>query len=100
MAPNLIQGWIISVFFYIISAMASTYASKSAFLLLSLAWLSIAQSLEDKVSQARKLQAQSLLGVDDQAMDAMLKERAKKNKGGNGQEESAFEAQTLDSLIS
>lgn len=35
----------------------------------------LAQSLEDKVSQARKLQAQSMLGMDETAMDSLLREK-------------------------
>ena len=66
-------------------------------------FLCSAQSLEDKVSQSRKLQAQSLLGMDEQALDSALKvKRAQSHKNGshisNGANNS--ESSILEDLIS
>jgi polysaccharide biosynthesis/export protein len=61
------------------------------------------QSLEDKVSQARKLQAQSMMGLDEQTMDSILAE--KKGSRINRQEkektidDGQVEAEVLDSMI-
>ncbi|MEO6096592.1 MAG: SLBB domain-containing protein [Fibrobacteria bacterium] len=73
---------------------------KFPLVLLSIACLASAQSLEDKVSQARKLQAQSLLGTDEQSLDATLKERARRAKIGTAPENYDPDSQVLDSLIS
>lgn len=65
--------------------------------------ISHGQSLEDKVSQARKLQVQSLLGLDEQGMDSVLNEkkngRAHQQKKGNAREAASLETQALDSMI-
>jgi protein involved in polysaccharide export with SLBB domain len=71
-----------------------------------LAGSALGQSLEDKVSQARRLQAQSVLGLDENAMDSVLREKKaqeskKRDRGGASglKDDRALEAATLDSLI-
>lgn len=66
--------------------------------------ISSGQSLEDKVSQARRLQAQSLLGVDDAALDSAVaaKKRTSRSAGENGESglsDADAEQLVLDSLI-
>lgn len=62
------------------------------------------QSLEDKVSQARQLQAQSMMGVDQATLDSLV--QVKKNQAATRQggvntrlSEQALEQAILDSLI-
>lgn len=63
--------------------------------------LAAAQSLEDKVSQARKLQAQSLSGMDAATLDSALKaKRAQQSVGGTRAIGERLDAVILDSLIS
>jgi polysaccharide export outer membrane protein len=65
-----------------------------------------AQSLEDKVSQARKMQAQSLLGLDEASMDSVIREKKAQDAGKRGlhgglsnEGKPTLEASVLDSLI-
>src|SRR4051812_37980248 len=84
--------------------MTATYVQRlvlSLFLVLPLALR--AQSLEDKLAQSRKMQAQSIMGLDDQAMDSVLKEKksqSHKNAKGSTVDEGLLEPVILDSLIS
>lgn len=73
-------------------------------LVFAFASMSHGQSLEDKVSQARQLQAQSMMGVDQATLDSLV--QVKKNqtatrKGGenNRLSDKAIEEAILDSLI-
>lgn len=70
--------------------MATTYAAMTASVILSFAaLLAPAQNLDDKVSQARRIQAQSMLGLDDAAMDSMY--RLERGRGAVRQTESGRE---------
>jgi polysaccharide biosynthesis/export protein len=62
------------------------------------------QSLEDKVSQARQLQAQSMMGVDQATLDSLVQVKKNQASGRKGAEKSrlsdkAIEEAILDSLI-
>jgi hypothetical protein len=86
--------------FSIIFAMPMTCvvrrAAFAAFLLSSIAWT---QSLEDKVSQARRLQAQSLLGVDQATLDSVVQAKKRAGQGADRLSERDLEEAVLDSLI-
>jgi protein involved in polysaccharide export with SLBB domain len=59
-----------------------------------------AQSLEDKVSQARKLQAQSAMNADSRELEALARERASHGRAAAGSEEdSTLIPAPMDSLI-
>jgi polysaccharide biosynthesis/export protein len=84
--------------------MAITWPDRRAlFILLSLPGLALSQTLEDKLSQTRKMQAQSAMGLSDQAMDSLLEakkaqapKRGSKAMAGNQDAPPSL----LDSLIS
>ena len=83
--------------------MTITYKLSRIFLLsLCLISFSVSQSLEDKVSQAQVLQAQSLLGIDDQTMETLLQEKRalkREKAGGRAKDVKDLEFSTLDSLL-
>ncbi len=83
--------------------MSATYRPTALLLLaLFIPLLSQALTLEDKVSQSRKLQAESMLGIDPATMDSLL--AAKKNQSQqkpSGRNRGVpVEGQVLDSLLS
>jgi protein involved in polysaccharide export with SLBB domain len=78
--------------------MVTIYARLSSLVLFVLATnLSLAQSLEDKVSQSRRLQAQSMTGMDQAAVDSLVQMR--KFQGGEASTPKRAEDAVLDSLI-
>lgn len=78
--------------------MPITYGFRSTVPLLLLLSLAQGQSLEDKVSQARKMQAQSLLGANDQELDSMIRERNLRTRAAS-RVEADYEVLPADSLI-
>lgn len=86
--------------------MATTCGIRSLIAISLFSTFCISQSLEDKVSQSRKLQAQSLMGMDPAAVDSLLNEkndrmkREASAKGGMTDSEDAPEGGKLDSLVS
>ncbi|MDB5103979.1 MAG: protein involved in polysaccharide export, contains domain of the beta-grasp fold [Fibrobacteres bacterium] len=82
--------------------MPITYRSKAPLFLLLLVPLSMAsQTLEEKVTQARKMQAESMLGMDSAVMDSLVAEKKNQNKASTGRNRSALtENVILDSLLS
>ncbi len=85
--------------------MSRSYVGWSlAALVFSLGSASHSQSLEDKVSQARQLQAQSMMGVDQATLDSLVQLKKNQAGGRKGSENSrlsdkAIEEAILDSLI-
>jgi polysaccharide biosynthesis/export protein len=79
--------------------MTTTYGLLRPFLLILVFGIAQSQTLEDKVSQARKMQAQSLLGLDDEELDSMVRERNRKGAGSSQMEDFDTGFQPLDSLI-
>ncbi|MEO7426613.1 MAG: SLBB domain-containing protein [Fibrobacteria bacterium] len=81
--------------------MPITYKAFSAFLgVLFLPLLSHSLTLEDKVSQARRVQAESQSGVDAATMDSLVNERRKEAKAtGSKIKPNQGEELVLDSLL-
>lgn len=82
--------------------MSTTYNARARALLGLVAFLLMsprAQSLEDKVSQARKMEAQSQLNADSREMEAIARERASRGRGQSGSEADTLQAVAMDSLI-
>ncbi len=79
--------------------MSNTYG---LFLLCLVAALpAAAQSLEDKVSQSKRLQAQSLMGLDDATIDSLARERKSLQSGRLPAEahKATVERDAMDSLL-
>ena len=78
--------------------MATIYARLISLALFVLATaLASAQSLEDKVSEARKLQAQSLSGMNKVELDSLV--NMKMTQSGGEQKPKTSETEIMDSLI-
>ncbi|HKP96440.1 MAG TPA: SLBB domain-containing protein [Fibrobacteria bacterium] len=81
--------------------MTITYAVRVIFSSLLLASQAVAQSLEDKVSQARKMQAESQLGLDEQAIESILREKKaqKQEKIGETGHKDSLDLYIPDSMV-
>ncbi len=79
--------------------MPITYGLRLPLILILLASLSWGESLEDKVSLAREMQAQALMGSDGGELDSMVRERNRKSHGTVAAEPSGSEQMGSDSLL-
>jgi polysaccharide biosynthesis/export protein len=85
--------------------MTTTYGTRFPLFLLLSALSAFSQSLEDKVSQSRKLQAQSLMGLEQTSIDSILNERGTQKKAVDTRQKAGSldeqrETPVLDSMYS